>query len=251
MRAKLQHEDKFMHELRVKSHKLQNEALLFIHSPWRHTHTHSIYMPPRPVIPLVRDTFSNNTFKTTQWGTSLRWSVCDAEERQCAGLFLEVSHPRALQRCSAKRAVFRAGVGCSPSLPARSPSLAVPSSDCSSCGNTKKRRCIQEPTETSKNGLKTFCLWLAGMMGWCDWSIQVFKLTFRLKDNKQMTTLEDKKHSKSSIIHPGTCLHWTQHFCSSEYMKTRMIVQVRAVFIIMKMLPWGWDERQELALKSR
>lgn len=192
-------------------------------------------------------------------GTSLSWTVCNAEERQCAGLFLEVSDPRAAHSalCSdAQLSMQYLGLvfGCSQSLPVRSPSLAVPSSDCSSYGNTEKRRCIQDRQKWAKTDWKHY--------DWQEWwadsteirSIQGFKLTFRVKDDKQMTTLEEKKYkiaSKSSIVHSGTCLHWNQHFYSFEYMKTRMIVQMRAVFIIMKILPWWWDERQELVFKLR
>lgn len=154
-------------------------------------------------------------------GTSLSWTVCNAEERQCAGLFLEVSDPRAAHSALCSDAqlsmqYFRAGVGCSQSLPVRSPSLAAPSSDCSSYGNTKKRRCIQDRQKRAKTDWKHY--------DWQEWwadstkvrSRQVFKLPFRIKGNKQMTTLEEKKiqNSQQTFYRPL----WNMFTLSSAFL---------------------------------
>lgn len=169
MRARLQHEDKFMHELRDQSHKLQNEPLLFMHSPWTHIRTMIQYLHAtqtcRPIIPLVRDTFT--FFKCGLNGCKEIHTVVKLlQEKQQNGNVMQREdnvlicfwrcqipelHTWQSVCCDAQLSMqyafgepYKGLYSFRPILPVRSPSLAVPSSYCSSYGNIKKQRCIQD-----------------------------------------------------------------------------------------------------------
>ena len=90
--------------------------------------------------------------KCIKMATPLNWTICNAG-KMCWFVFGGVRSQScmhgSLQRCSVKHVVciWRALQGLysfHPILPVRSPSLAVPSSYCSSYRNIKKQKCIQD-----------------------------------------------------------------------------------------------------------
>lgn len=148
----------------------------------QHTYLHAT-QTCRPIISLVWDKFTFFFFlcgfgckeihsvvklvqKNNKMGTSLRWTICNAEKRQCADLFLEVSDPRAAHMavCSDAQLSMQYAFGESykglysfqPVLPVHSPSLAVPSSYCSSYGNIKETEIQDWQTRGKKHVQKRF-----------------------------------------------------------------------------------------------